>query len=346
MTGADMVDWLTSLLDQSKPAVLITVAQTEGSAPREPGAKMVVTADGQYDTIGGGHLELNACTFAREMLSSQPSVGNTRHLERFALGPTLGQCCGGVVYLVFERIDAREHPYYASLQIRLERGLESWRIIGSDQAEPPELVENIDEFLCGTSGSVSAQTCSVLWGRSGGWRLLDPILPHSPHLFLFGAGHVGAAVVRAMAPLSCRITWIDEREDLFPRVLPANATAEATDTPEALVDAAPAGASFLVMTHSHALDQRLAEQILRRTDFGWFGLIGSRTKRVQFERRLLARGIPSDRLTRMTCPIGVSGIHGKQPAVIAAAVTAQLLQVWEALHAGMEYAAAQRRDCA
>jgi xanthine dehydrogenase accessory factor len=122
---------------------------------------------------------------------------------------------------------------------------------------------------------------------------------------------------------------------LFPAVVPANVCVEATDTPECVADAAPAGSSFLVLTHSHALDLRLCEHILRRGENDWFGLIGSRTKRMQFERRLAERGIPQHKLDEMVCPIGLPGISGKQPAVIAASVACQLLQVWEAAaHAG------------
>jgi xanthine dehydrogenase accessory factor len=152
----------------------------------------------------------------------------------------------------------------------------------------------------------------------------------SEHLMLFGAGHVGAAIVRALAPLPCRVTWVDERDDMFPHEVPPNVTVEATDTPEALVQQAPSGTSFLVMTHSHALDQRLAEAILSRPGADWFGLIGSHTKRKQFEHRLRARGLDAARIEAMVCPIGLPGITGKAPAVIAASVAAQLLEVWEA----------------
>ena len=150
---------------------------------------------------------------------------------------------------------------------------------------------------------------------------------------LFGAGHVGAAIVRAMADLPCRITWVDERADLFPAQVPAHVAVEATDVPEALAASAPPGTAFLVMTHSHALDQRLAETILKRQSYhqDWFGLIGSSTKRKQFEHRLRERGVDSRRLDAMVCPIGVAGIEGKAPAVIAIAVAAQLLTVWEHL---------------
>ena len=164
---------------------------------------------------------------------------------------------------------------------------------------------------------------------AGGNWLVDPCIAYRPHLALFGAGHVGAAVVRALADLPCQVTWVDERDDVFPPDLPANVKIDITDTPEAVVDEAPAGSSFLVMTHSHALDQRLSEAILRRADAGWFGLIGSKTKRMQFEHRLRERGISSERLAGMVCPIGLPGINGKAPAVIAASVCAQLLLVWE-----------------
>lgn len=175
-----------------------------------------------------------------------------------------------------------------------------------------------------------SRVCHVTQDGSGKRWLADPCRPFRPHLVLFGAGHVGAAIVRMLGELPCHVTWVDERDDMFPDEIPANVKVEATDIPEAIVDAVPAGSSFLVLTHSHALDQRLSEAILRRHDAGWFGLIGSKTKRMQFEHRLRERGIADERLADMVCPIGIAGITGKQPAVIATAVCAQLLQVWEA----------------
>ncbi|MFP5391165.1 MAG: xanthine dehydrogenase accessory protein XdhC [Gammaproteobacteria bacterium] len=238
--------------------VLVTVAETQGSTPREQGTWMFVTREGAKGTIGGGHLELRAIDIARTMLAR----GTARHAERFALGPSLGQCCGGVVHLHFSLAEA-----------------------------PPP--------------------------------------PPAPlgHLLLFGAGHVGTALVKALADLPCTVTWIDERDDLLDVALPANVSAEATDTPEALVASAPAQASYLVMTHSHTLDLRLAAAILGRDEVRWFGMIGSHTKRRQFEHRLRERGLDA---APMVCPIGLPGIGGKAPAVIAASVAAQLLMAWDA----------------
>ncbi|HZX28705.1 MAG TPA: xanthine dehydrogenase accessory protein XdhC, partial [Telluria sp.] len=176
----------------------------------------------------------------------------------------------------------------------------------------------------------SAQMTCLLTAADGRRWLADLVEPPRAHLVLFGAGHVGAALVRALGPLPCTVTWVDEREAQFPPDVPSNVAIEATDTPQAAVADAPRGAAFLVMTHSHALDQRLTEAILARADVGWFGLIGSKTKRKQFEHRLRARGVDEARLAAMACPIGMPGISSKLPAVIAASVAAQLLAVWEA----------------
>ncbi|MFM0737833.1 xanthine dehydrogenase accessory protein XdhC [Paraburkholderia xenovorans] len=151
--------------------------------------------------------------------------------------------------------------------------------------------------------------------------------PAPMHIVLFGAGHVGHALVALLGSLPCVVQWVDERDELFPDETPANVQIEATDTPDAIVDTAPPGAYFLVMTHNHALDFSLAERIMRRRDFTYFGMIGSQTKRVKFERRLLQRGVDPDRLVEMTCPIGVTGIVDKAPPAIAVAVCAELLQV-------------------
>lgn len=314
-----MQAWLDALLRQQSPAILVTVARTEGSVPREAGAKMLVSADSLADTIGGGHLEFVATALAREMLAQPPQeMRAQRRLQRLPLGPTLGQCCGGVAHLSFERVDVAGHAHFEAIRDCLARSQACLRQLPLDSAAPPSLSSGAED--------------TYLWqdARGACW-LADACRPPAARLYLFGAGHVGAAIVQAMSALPCRITWIDAREDMFPASLPPNVTVEATDTPEALVAAAPDDACYLVMTHSHALDQALAEAILRRGRVGWFGLIGSATKRVQFERRLQQRGIPAARVADMVCPIGIQGIAGKEPAVIAIAVAAQLLQVWQAM---------------
>lgn len=256
-----MSGWLTALgrlAEAGEEAVLVTVIEVKGSTPREAGAKMVVTRDTSYDTVGGGHLELKALELARVMLRHRP-LPTAPAVHRFPLGPSLGQCCGGEATL-----------------------------------------------------------------------LLEPIEPPAFHIALFGAGHVGKALVKLLGDVSCRITWIDTRDDIFPETIPGHVTINVSDQPEAEIAAIPAGSFVLVMTHSHPLDQRILLAALKRDDFRYVGLIGSATKRARFIRRLKALGLSDAQLARLTCPIGIEGAGGKHPAEIAIAVAAQLLQVRDA----------------
>lgn len=155
--------------------------------------------------------------------------------------------------------------------------------------------------------------------------------PEAPPRFvlqLYGAGHVGRALVQLLALQHCRVSWIDEREDEFPATaLPPHIERVCVEPVEAEVAQAPPGAAYLVLTHSHDLDLRITEAILARGDFGWFGLIGSKTKRARFEHRLRERGFAAPLVDRICCPIGVPGVWGKEPEVIAVAVLAQLLSL-------------------
>jgi xanthine dehydrogenase accessory factor len=336
-----MSNWLSALHDlhhSSTAAVLVTVAASQGSTPREAGARMLFSAAQQFDTIGGGHLEWRAAQIARTMLSDQSdTLSSQRRLERIALGPSLGQCCGGVVWLAFERIDAAALALTDSLPIlesHWHQGREVWRAVALDALTPAMLLSAGGMPLNSAEAiqmlpARQAQSTHIVSDQQGGRWLLDRCHAQRPQLVLFGAGHVGAAIVRVLTTLPCRVIWVDEREDMFPHDLPPQISIEATDVPNAVVDQAEPGAYFLVMTHSHALDQQLSERILRRADIGWFGLIGSITKRKQFEHRLQERGITPQQLNKMTCPIGIPGIYGKEPASIALAVVAQLAQLWE-----------------
>ena len=184
---------------------------------------------------------------------------------------------------------------------------------------------------CG--GAVTLRTAPLDAGALAAW-------PDEPALFdlqLYGAGHVGRAIVRLLATLPCRVAWIDERADQFP---PEPAVDEAAQIERRCVEpvaqevrSAPAGAFYLVLTHRHDLDLAITEAILRRGDFGYLGLIGSATKRARFLHRFEQRGIAPEVLARLTCPIGLPGIAGKQPELIALAVVAQLLQVSAAAQA-------------
>jgi len=254
-------------LAEGRAAVVVEVAGARGSVPRGVGTRMLVAADATLGTIGGGHLELAATTAARAALAPGGVVPGERS---FALGPSLGQCCGGAVTIAFAPLDA----------------------------------------------SAIAR-----------WPLPAPLF----HLQLHGAGHVGRAIATLLATIDCDVDWYDERDDGFPATTelgspwPPHIRATSADTVEREVANAPAAAFYLVLTHEHALDLRIVEAVLRRGDFAYCGLIGSKTKRASFARRLAARGVADDAIARLTCPIGIEGVEGKSPSVIAAAVVAQLL---------------------
>ena len=331
-----MSGWLHALatLDgQRTPAVLVTVVAAKGSVPRPPGTHMVVTADGLHDTIGGGHLELQAIAIARELIAGDAGGERTR---RFPLGASLGQCCGGAVTLLFEPVagptswvaqalalsNARI-PFVAVAATTGEADAGRLLVTADTPGDAPAIA--FARTLLRDGGAPALARCDV--SPDAPARFFDPVRTTGLDVVLFGAGHVGRALVRVLATLDCRVVWVDARDDAFPPGVPANVTCVGTDAPEAEVDAAPPGAYFLVMTHDHAQDERLAERILRRDDFAYFGLIGSQSKRRQFEQRMARRGMPPARFAAMTCPIGVAGIPGKEPATIALAVAAQLLQV-------------------
>jgi xanthine dehydrogenase accessory factor len=326
---------LQHLLAHGDAVVLVTVARVEGSAPREPGTKMIVTREEARYTIGGGHLEWKAIETARRVLKDGMRSPRTRKLERFALGPSLGQCCGGAVVLAFERLDVSDLNWVTTLAKRTAQGLSTVRSVSF--APKPDAV-----MLSDPEPGATDADC-LLWDgpafgdthAESGPLLTETVAPRDFNVVLFGAGHVGAALVRVLATLPCHVTWVDSRDAAgsspFPaaQFVPDNVSIEPNDAPDEAVDRAPPNSYFVVMTHNHAVDLALAECILKRGDFGFFGMIGSYTKKKQFEHRLAARGIDPAKIERMVCPIGIDGIVDKSPEIIAVAAAAQLLQAVE-----------------
>lgn len=164
----------------------------------------------------------------------------------------------------------------------------------------------------------------------GGEYLVETVVPRRFQLLLFGAGHVGRALIKILGELECTVTWIDSREAEFPAGIPSNVSVQIADDPAGEVAQALPGCYFVVMTHNHTLDQAIAEALFRRNDFAYFGLIGSNAKRSLFEKRLLAKGVEPAMLARMVCPIGDLTIESKEPMAIAIGVAAQLQRHYEA----------------
>ena len=304
-----MPDWLREIVRARKAdntVCLVTVVEVRGSAPRESGTRMLVDRDRAYGTIGGGQLEHQCAELATQMLDdSKPrSV-----LRRFPLGSQCGQCCGGVVKVLFDRIDAADDAWIDELHHRLGRG----ETVTLSQARDGE--RKIDMRLAPVWHSKSGTFC-------------DRIGPAEQTVAIFGAGHVGSALVAVLAPLDCSIRWVDSRPGFIPDVLPANVTAVLSDNPAAEASLLPAGADCFVMTHSHALDLDVCAVLLARDDLGICGLIGSAAKRRRFEKRLTACGLNPQQIDALQCPIGAPGVGGKRPQAIAIAVSAQLLGRW------------------
>ncbi|MBC7739238.1 MAG: xanthine dehydrogenase accessory protein XdhC [Candidatus Saccharibacteria bacterium] len=277
----------------------IVVAATEGSAPREAGAAMLVWADGQSGTIGGGTLEWQAVLRARGMLAAGGCV-----LTREALGPGLGQCCGGAVTLLTEIYDT------------VPTGFQNGPLIARATAGQPMPLA-VKRFLAAARNQGQQPPAQLI----GGW-MVEPTAPPRRPLWIWGAGHVGRALVDVLRPLpDFDLTWVDIAPDRFPhcsqvRILPV---ADPADT----VTLAPTNARHLIVTFSHSLDLELCHRLLTH-GFAGCGLIGSATKWARFRSRLKALDHVPDQIARITCPIGDPAL-GKHPQAIAIGVASALL---------------------
>ena len=290
---------------------LVTVAAVRGSAPREAGARMVVGPDGGFrGTVGGGELEWRAIGAARDALARRDAPAAT--LSRFALGPDLGQCCGGSVRVLNEVFGRDRLDEVRALAAREASGPFGTR----GQLGARVLARAIDDTVAPDGPAVEIEGDLVVE------RFRD--LRHP--VWLFGAGHVGRALMLALAPLPFDLTWIDEREGIFPAALPASVRAVRSADPASEIARAPSGASIVVMTHHHPLDLAIVHAALAAGRFGYVGLIGSKAKRARFASRLRKAGMDEKRIAALVCPVGMPSIRSKLPAAIATGIAAQLLE--------------------
>ena len=283
------------------PFVRVLVAEVRGSAPREAGAEMLVWPDATTGTIGGGTLEAEAIRTARSLAAPR--------LMHVALGPGLGQCCGGSVRLAFEPLEAQaiermRNPLHArpldggeEMPLAVRRALATARQAGAAPA-PPRLVN--------------------------GW-LIETVIPPAQPIYIWGAGHVGRALVQVLSPLpEWHLHWVDTAADRFPPAIPSNVTPHIAVAPADLVSLATPDAQHLIVTFSHALDLELCHRLLGH-DFASLGLIGSATKWARFQHRLRELGHSPAQIARIACPIGDPSL-GKAPQAIAISVAAALLR--------------------
>lgn len=275
----------------------VVVAAVDGSTPRDVGAAMLVWADGQSGTIGGGTLEFEAAEAARQ----------GGFFRRVPLGPAIGQCCGGAVTLLAEVFDARRlEEMDADFLLR--------RVEGA--AEVPLTIQR----AIAAHRNSGAPIVPLL---VQGW-MLEPVTRPTRQLWIYGAGHVGRALVNVMSPIpEVAITWVDTAANRFPSDLPSGVTKLVAANPATVVRYAPPQAEHLVLTYSHALDLELCHQLLSHS-FAFAGLIGSDTKWARFRKRLQTLGHAPDQIARITCPIGQKAL-GKHPQAIALGVATEFL---------------------
>lgn len=312
-----MTGWAAFALERKRrgeAVALVSIVGVQGSSPREVGARMAVTATQTFGTIGGGALEHQAIDQARKLLAADASHA----LQDWPLGPFLQQCCGGHVRLLIERV----------IDTGWLEAVLAFEAAGEDFTIRTDLGATLTKTVRPDLGQ--SEAVRVL-SRDGGYlgaarpprdevgALVQREAARRPRLLMFGAGHVGQAVARALETLPFDLGWFDSRPEFAP---PATLADEAAQI-EAIASAAP-GSLYLIFTHSHALDYALTRAVLRRGDARYCGLIGSKTKRARFVARLAAEGLTD---TGLTCPIGLTALTGKAPEVIAVGVAAQLLML-------------------
>lgn len=275
--------------------VRVVVAQVHGSAPREVGAAMLVWDGGQSGTIGGGTLEYNLAGRA---------LGLTKDaFTRHALGPDLGQCCGGRVEILSEiydltRAQALPNDVIARgpdpMPQSIRRLMKTARNQG--QLPPPQMRD--------------------------GW-MIESVRPDDREVWIWGAGHVGRALVDVLQHLpGHRLTWVDTAANRFPTAIPESVRDVVAAEPARLMMHAPTHADHLILTYSHELDLSLCHTALLH-GFASCGLIGSRTKWARFRKRLAELGHSEAQISRITCPIGDPSL-GKHPHLIAIGVAHDL----------------------
>jgi xanthine dehydrogenase accessory factor len=320
------VDEALHLLGREPRLALVSVVEAAGSAPREAGAKMLVTPDTAFGTIGGGALEHTCIAQARTMLGRP---GEKARAQDYPLGPLLGQCCGGRVRIALDILTPSDCAWLETAAALEARG-EVYQLtmpIGAASREvtagwPPE-ISNPSVALLDETGAVLETPSRKAWRNR-----IEFARPHVRNVLLIGGGHVGAALASMLRQLPLQLDWIDSRSE-GDEAGALNGARLSID-PVSDVTRAPRNSVFLIMTHSHALDFDLLAATLRRGDALYCGVIGSKTKRQRFTNRLAKAGFSETERGGFICPIGAARLAGKEPAMIALAVAMEIMQCFEA----------------
>ena len=304
-------------LEANSPCVLISIIEKKGSVPRSVGTKMLLRNDGSiFGTIGGGQLEWSMMQHGTELLSHHNEHYFT--LRNQTLGPGIGQCCGGSVTVGLEHIS----PAYLSkakefMELEQNGGFQC-KVKFSDHGK-------INRDL-GTGRNSSTKELNLDNNKINQENFfIENYNELRRQLTIFGAGHIGQALMLAIAPLPFDVTWVDSRKSIFPKTTPKNFRCIVERKPINVLANTPDNSFIIITTHSHALDQEITYAALLDDRFAYVGLIGSESKKASFKSRLSKIGLPESKFNKLVCPIGIDGIQSKNPAAIATATAAQLL---------------------
>jgi xanthine dehydrogenase accessory factor len=317
-----MVNWIEMARDRiarDGAVVRASLVGVRGSAPREAGAMMLISTTDIWQTIGGGSLEFEVMAKARAMLAAPPTPW-ARQVISAALGPDMGQCCGGHVKVLLERFGVDEE---AELVV-----LEGCRRIAHPFAGTAPPVDAGDAEIGPDVGGPDVGGPDA-GGPDASWSVfVAPVAQPGRPLFLYGAGHIGRALAPHLAALQLDLHWVDIEDSRYPVRIPNGVTRVVASDPTVIAAHAPADAIHLVITHNHALDEALCHRILSGSGFARLGLIGSATKAARFRSRLAKAGIAPQVLDRLVCPVGLPEITGKQPARVALSIAAGVA-IWQ-----------------
>ena len=289
---------LKKVVNSNGPVARILILEVKGSTPRGSGTDMYVWAGGIHGTIGGGNLEFEAIKSAHKLFETRKT-----NIKSYPLGPQLGQCCGGFVKIVTEYYDEKD-----VVNLRNEN-LNVRSISGTTEA-PQTVKELVKKY--------STRRISLDHTLSNGW-LIEKIITEKAPIWIWGAGHVGSAILSLLAPMpNLEVFWLDTDASRFPNLEFSNVHKIVYDTPDKFVKRAQPDAEHLILTYSHKIDLEICNEILKH-DFKWAGLIGSKTKFTRFKTKLLSIGHSEEKIDQIECPIGYKK-YGKHPQHIALGV--------------------------
>ena len=309
---------------------MVTVARVRGSAPREVGARMWVTKDSSRGTIGGGELEFQCQDISRRQLANE--VAENAFLRNFPLGSNCGQCCGGVVDVLFESFNAVPASWQLQVTDALAKG-HSGYLTTLLSASGENLPTGHKEFTTHDPGFSKT-------------TMVEHMQPAGAAIAIFGAGHVGTALVNVLAQTQYNVVVIDNRPEQLPLDANSNIQPIYQNQPATCISSLAANTACVVMTHSHALDFDICAAMLKRHDLSFYGLIGSQSKRKRFDRLFRQAGLDDAQINRLTCPVGDTTLTSKRPGDIAITIAAQLLrhleiatqiQQVDTVHAALRY---------